>query len=273
MERKLPTINIEGTEFEVNVAKQELIEVANQQNTISFLEMRDLGTHYTFEYDLREKNLPSTFKSGITVEVPQMVKLDPIGMAAHHNMEVEDLHWKTDFDIVVNQDLIHLREKGALPVIDIAGHPFYVDIRMDSLRPKDDFSTMGIQFDEIDFYFLEDKGLYQIPYNPETKTFVNLDLDKATEFPENLIVVEIPYKSTLDPIGYARWLGVDSKDILRSHPPVADRKASILPWEKTLMGEIIKENQKQLLRSQKEQSKNNKLTQTGKKPLRKGRRM
>lgn len=29
--------------------------------------------------------------------------------------------------------------KGMLPIIDIVGHTFYVDIRMDMLRPKDDF--------------------------------------------------------------------------------------------------------------------------------------
>lgn len=273
MERKLPTINIEGTEFAVNVAKQELAEVANPQNTISFLEMEDLGRHYKFEYDVSTRNIAGPFTTGIDVTIPQMVELDPIGMAAHHNLDVEDLHWKTDFEIIVNQSLIHLREKGALPVIDIAGHPFYVDLRMDSLRPKDDFSTMGIRFEDIGYFLLEDKGVYQIPYDPGTRTFVNLDVEKATVFPEHLIVVEIPYKSTLDPLGYARLLGVDSKDVLRAHPPTADMKAVVLPWEKTLIGEIIKENHEKERLAKALQNGKGKTVQNHKRPLRKGRRM
>ncbi|MGJ1359996.1 hypothetical protein ACR79K_25155 [Sphingobacterium siyangense] len=45
----------------------------------------------------------------------------------------------------INQEAYDLRvNKGMLPTIDIAGHTFYVDIRMDMLRPKDDFLSKGI---------------------------------------------------------------------------------------------------------------------------------
>ena len=42
--------------------------------------------------------------------------------------------------------------KGILPTIEIAGHPFYVDLRMNKLRPKDDFISKGIDFTEIKDY-------------------------------------------------------------------------------------------------------------------------
>ena len=49
-----------------------------------------------------------------------------------------------------NQEAYDMRvNKGMLPTIDIAGHTFYVDIRMDMLRPKDDFLSKGIVFSDI----------------------------------------------------------------------------------------------------------------------------
>jgi len=244
MERILPVISVEGTDFIVDVSKQELIEKANPANTISFLEMNDQGTHYTLEYDTGEKNLPGLFKQGVPVNIPQMVALDPEGMSIHHGVGIEALYGKTDYDIIVNQELVALREKGALPVIEIAGHPFYVDIRMDCLRPKDDFSTMGISFSDIDHCLDEDKMVYEITYNPDTRTFVEVDFNRVTSVPKDLIVVEISYLSTLDPIGYARKRGLDQNSILRANPPIADMKARIVPWSETPIQKIISDNKK-----------------------------
>lgn len=61
----------------------------------------------------------------------------------------------------INQEAYDLRvNKGMLPTIDIAGHTFYVDIRMDMLRPKDDFLSKGIVFSDIENYYDEDKRTY-----------------------------------------------------------------------------------------------------------------
>jgi len=44
-------------------------------------------------------------------------------------------------------ELLHERTKlGKLCVIEIAGHSFYVDVRMETFRPHDDFSTRGTPF-------------------------------------------------------------------------------------------------------------------------------
>ena len=45
------------------------------------------------------------------------------------------------FDMRVN--------KGILPTIEIHGHTFYVDIRINKLRPKDNFLSNGIVFSEL----------------------------------------------------------------------------------------------------------------------------
>lgn len=257
MERQLPILTIEGADFVVDVVHQELRELDNPLNTISFLEMKDNGTHYSLNYDPTEKNLPGLFKQSIVVDIPQMVQLDPEGMAAHHGISVEEVKSKTDFDIIVNKHLVALREKVTLPIIDIAGHPFFVDLRLDSLRPKDDFTTTGIQFSDIDHCLLEDERVYQITYNPDTRTYADIDFEKITAIPKDIIVVEIPFQPTLDPVGYARKYGLDAREILRAHPPVADMKAKIVPWSETPINEIIERNLKKQIKP--EQKKGRRL--------------
>lgn len=247
MERILPVYPIEGTEFIVDVARQELREVENPANTISFLEMEDHGTHYLLRYDPDVKNLPEVYgKDIIEISIPPMAALDPDGMSLAHGLNLMQTEVKTDFEIIVNQDLVGLREKGALPVIEIAGHPFYVDIRMDCLRPKDDFSTTGIQFSAIEDCLIEDEAKYMVPYDPKAREYVELDFNTITEIPEGLIVVEIPYQSQLDPIGYARKYDLDPKDLLRAYPPEANRKARIVPWSETPIERIMERNIKRL---------------------------
>lgn len=79
------------------------------------------------------------------------------------------------YDLRVNQ--------GMLPIIDIAGHTFYVDIRMDMLRPKDDFLSKGIVFSDIVTYYNVDKRTYTIPYNPKTHEFQEPDYRNIKEPP------------------------------------------------------------------------------------------
>jgi len=97
------------------------------------------------------------------------------------------------FDMRVN--------KGILPTIEIVGHTFYVDIRMDKLRPKDDFLSNGIIFSEIEEYYNDEKDLYIIPYDPKKKELGKIDYNTITEITRDLIVVKIPSIHKLDPIG------------------------------------------------------------------------
>ena len=198
----LPTINIEGTDFLVDVNKLELSEIGNPKNTISIFQMLDLGDGYKFSYGLQEKNIPHLYSGNekITVTIPEFVTLDPQGMAAKYN--IADVRGKSDFDLMVDQDALRKRIRlGQLPTVDIAGHIFYADARIDLLRPKDDYTTMGICFSEIEHYFDEEKNCYIIPYNPATHQFQELDYDTITQYPKDLLAVEFPHEYTLDPIG------------------------------------------------------------------------
>ncbi|TEB41465.1 hypothetical protein D0809_25385, partial [Flavobacterium circumlabens] len=167
-------------------------------------DMKDCGTHYEFVYNRNSKRLDETKTSyGInasdianeiftTVKIPQISKMDPLGMCKKYNCSLDDIRQKTDFEIMVDQKAFDLRIKGPLPTIEIAGHTFYVDLRMDKLRPKDDFLSQGIAFSDIESYYDGDKRTYTIPYNPKTHQFQEPDYLTIAGFPKDLIAVEFP---------------------------------------------------------------------------------
>jgi hypothetical protein len=253
MERELPVINIEGTDFIVDVTKLELREKADPINTITFEDMRDTGDGYTFEYNLRNKNLPNVFdRESITVKIPEFVAIDPEGMAARYNYPLEEIKGKSDFELMVDQKAFDMRvNKGILPTVDIAGHTFYVDIRMDKLRPKDDFLSNGIVFSDIDRYYDLEKRAYTIPYNPKTHEFEEPDYFNLKELPNDLIAVRFPSERLLDRIGWNRKYGFEITHGLVRNGLKLHFAAKNVPWEKTFLADLIKSN----LKGEKKQEK------------------
>lgn len=244
MERELPVINIEGTDFIVDVNNVELREKANQENKISFFDMREVGNGYELDFNPINKNLSGVFHNikFITICIPEMVKLDPVGVAKKYNCRLEDLKDKTDFDLMVDQVAFDNRISGQLPTIDIAGHTFYVDLRIDMLRPKDDFLSKGIVFDKISDYYYEDNRTYTIPYNSKTHEFQEIDYQTIKEFPKDLIAVKIPSERIFDRVGWNRKYGFNVTHGLKQVGLKLHFKSKIIPWEKTILPQIIESN-------------------------------
>lgn len=72
--------------------------------------------------------------------------------------------------------LLDLRlNKGILPTIDIAGHTFYVDLRMNNQASKDDGIQRHILL-EIKDYYDRDRRAFVIPYNPTKREFQQDDV-------------------------------------------------------------------------------------------------
>jgi len=152
MRRELPIVSLDGVEFIVDVKKLELREKADPKNVVSFENMSEAGDGYYFECKPKGRNDYPDFK------MPQWVFLDPVGMAKKYGFTLEELAGKSDFEVMVDQKALELRiNTGRLPTIKIAGHTFYVDARLDKLRPKDEFLSKGIVFSEIDHYYSDEK--------------------------------------------------------------------------------------------------------------------
>ncbi|WP_300601994.1 hypothetical protein [Niabella sp.] len=152
-------------------------------------------------------------------------------------------------------ELLHERTKlGKLPVIEIAGHPFYVDVRMETFRPHDDFTALGISFSIFNRFEMSFCPV-RIAYDPRKHVALNIDYEKLSEIPKDWIMVEIPHPKTLDPYGYARENGLNIEQTLRSYPLRENVKAKIVPWEDTGILFYIEENKKKMERGQRREQK------------------
>ncbi|WP_123911688.1 hypothetical protein [Chryseobacterium sp. G0162] len=161
----------------------------------------------------------------------------------------------------INEESYDLRvNKGQLPTIMIAGHLFYVDIRMGMLRPKDDFLSKGIVFSNIQNYYDEDQNSYIIPYNPKKHEFQDIDFSSHKEFPKDLIAVQFPIENELDRIGWNRHHGFELREGLSEEGFQIQFEANQIPLEKTFLAGVIKSNLNSVktTANHKEKPKNNK---------------
>jgi hypothetical protein len=246
MERELPIINIEATEFVVDVNKFELREKNNPENIISVFDMKDLenGQGYAFQYSPLDKRITTLFSSGksVRVTIPEMVKLDPEGMSAKYGVALELFATKSDFDIMVDQNAFQKRMNGLLPTVKIDGHSFYVDLHMNRLRPEDDFHSNGIVFSDIETYYDFRDRTYTIPYNPKTHEFQEPDYLNIKELPKDLIAVRFPYERLMDRIGWNKKYKLGIRNGLAKDGLKVQFAAKNIPWEKTFLPALIKSN-------------------------------
>lgn len=246
MERLLPTYQIGNTRFVVDIDYNLLRHPVDDRNTISFTEdLEDKGDHYNLYIDPCSGACASfkdvdALTEYILVQVPQMVHLDPEGIASKYGMS-KDVLPSRDKQLYMDPDLFRKRENGQLPVIELCGHPFFVDLPADLLQPKDDFSTMGINISGL---AADGSGTrYRFLYDPETHQRVSMDSDQLLELPKGLELLEIPFENVLDSYAVARERGLlDSLEWFRKYPVRTGLKARVVPRERTLLPELIRSN-------------------------------
>ena len=265
-ERVLPLYNILGTDFLVDVDKLELREKGNPQNAISFSYMDDYENTYGFYYNRTSKNVAhNNQRRDLYVSVPPLVQLNPLDMAMKYGLGMSEVMAKSDFELLVDQDALDKRiNKGMLPTLEIYGHTFYVDLRMDKLRSKDDFLSNGITFSEIKNCFDKEKELYFIPYNPEKHEFHKIDYETITRIPEDLIVVSFPHERVLDPVGANDRAGFVSTFDLKFTGLKMNYEATPAKWEDINVPQKIKENLDKVQKESKREKHENKVARSKK---------
>lgn len=273
-QRGLPTHKVFGTEFIVDVNQLELREKANPKNVISLSDMEEKAVQgYRFWYSPNTKGLTTYAEPGAKLaEIPDFVKLDPIGMAKKHNISEDKIDAMDDFKLMVDQDAFDkIAYKGIIPTIDIAGHTFYIDLFNDKLHPKDDIWSRGIIFSELKHYYSYKDDTYTIPYNQGTHTFQEVSLN-VKEIPKDLIVVQIPGKRTLDPIGQNKTSDLNTSDYLKKNGVQLQFEAKVIPWHQTRFAETVKRNNGQEIKTEQKKSTSTKQEES-EFSKRKGRRM
>lgn len=85
--RQLPTVNLDGTKFFVDIRLQEFRQANKVQNKIPFSELIEEDDHYILFYDTKKKNVfegMALADDQVTnlkiISVPSLWDLDPIGM-------------------------------------------------------------------------------------------------------------------------------------------------------------------------------------------------
>lgn len=245
-QRELPTIEIMGTAFIVDVEKGEFTEYGNERNSFSFYQMDYKGTHYEMAYNENLRSPMFSNKWRCTVQIPQLIHIDSEGMAKKYGVSEKDLIGKNDFDFRVDQQMYTERVfLGRLPVIDIAGDRFFVDMRFDELRWTKDISKRIILKDHIE----DSGGKYFFYYDKTEKQPITID-PGIIRLPENVVNVVVPEEHILDPLVFSQLTSVfrphvgvnEVKDYLMKHPFQKDLKAEIIPLVETELAEKIKNN-------------------------------
>lgn len=217
MEANLPEIELCGTKFQFDIDRLVLIEKNDPNNLLFFNEMLDHLTHYEFFYSKINKNTPTErsfvptddifhesekskeefAQSTVKVSVPRIAEIDPEGMMRKYRCSVDDIKNKTDFDIIVDQEVLRRRVSGERVKIDIAGIVYEIDAIANSLRPLngdlDSIKLTGYRYD----YFIDDESCYYLYCNMNDGRIVDLLRDQTVE---NLIAFKVPDLTNLDPI-------------------------------------------------------------------------
>lgn len=147
------------------------------------------------------------------------------------------------------EEALEKRLLGELPIVDIAGQIFFVDLRMNCLRPKDIFTTSGIQFSEIRKHYSWLEENYVFTYNPKTYESQEVDYTNIHSIPENLLLVELPSKRKLDPVGYARINGYEVNPFVKEVGIRSHFKAPVIPLKERLL-ELHKNKKEKLQKDQ-----------------------
>lgn len=98
MARQLPVADICGTQFYVDVLQEELRQVDNQANRISFNFLRQDGDGYFFYYDPEHKcaRTHREVQTGNFIiclaTLPALMELDPEGLALKYDIPLEALY-------------------------------------------------------------------------------------------------------------------------------------------------------------------------------------
>jgi len=259
MLRVLPLIDIHGKQFIVDVAKTEIRQLGEPQNTISFNDMIDCGNQYTFLYDTRLQGTPRADSqdpsSFVQINIPSMVQLDPVGMAEKYGKTVEEIKGKTDFEVMVDPKLLEKRLGGKLPLIDIAGNTYIIDLRLKELRLESDpFNRINLR----NLEFSSDGEHYQFYYNSSSKQALTTS-PSLSPYQDGISFIEIPNDLGLDPVQVAREYKIDTNDLLRRYPIQKDLKAKVTPLTKELYKTLLSRLRNPSKASLKQKAKSKKI--------------
>jgi hypothetical protein len=243
-QRELPIVMIKGTEFHVDVIREEFREKGNESNKISFSHLQYKKPYYSLAYDESTKNVKIARPWEMNVKIDELVKLDPVGMAEKYNIPVQNIGQKNDCDLrIYRPNWANRVVHDILPVIDIAGVWYDVDLKHYLLRLKDGFGG-DIELKDMPELVNGQRYFY---YNPSSMEVLSLQ-EICEQLPYGTVKVSLPADEILDPVAVARRECHDLRDYIMKHPIHQVLKAKVLPVKKEDLLNELELNKKRLLR-------------------------
>ncbi|WP_367866998.1 hypothetical protein [Pedobacter sp. WC2423] len=249
----LTDYEILGVSYLVDVDRDMLLLVEDPEIGLSFKNMHYTDTHYLLKYNRLSPVDGDNSKVNpgqiVDVPIPHKVILNPVAMARKYGVTVEALKGRTDYDVMVDQDLLNQRINGKLPEISIAGSDFIYDIKLNALLPKDKIG--GNLMIGPDVYLSEDEMHYTFLYNPVKREIVHYDRNMV-EFSAGVFMAKIPNQLRLDPYGMIEKLGLHVKDTLVKFPIQKSMTAQLTPLsELYFFKALVLKNRERLIVSDK----------------------
>lgn len=119
--------------------------------------------------------------------------------------------------------VIARRLVGHLPIINICGQPFFIDIRAQQLRSVADYGKY------LPFSLMQPDPMThgrKFLYDPTASELYH-PLDNDSDVPDKLVLIHLPFELQLDPIGVARMNGYDMDLALKMYPIQKELKAVV----------------------------------------------
>lgn len=218
-EHLYPITRTQGLNLWVDVEVQQLGDRDVPHNQLPFRQLEEVDGGYAFTF-LMGKNhweiedFPDALQM-IDIRIPELVKIDPKGMARKYGFTIDELKGKSDFEVMVDQNAFNDRlKKGKLVTVDIQGQLFYVDHTLQMLRPKDRFLSKGIPFDQLEVCYSHERELCVFSYNEQTLRINPYD-GTQSQIEDGCVIVELPSYYRMDPVGINLWAGADPMEQLK----------------------------------------------------------
>ncbi|MET6999416.1 hypothetical protein [Chitinophaga defluvii] len=215
MERRLPTIEIEGSIFFVDVRMGGL---RNSEGPFNVLEFKDMERHYDvilepqpedfprhgyhamrFFYNSVKKEIVSAPVEGnglppnvVYLEILNEHFLDPVGVELMKGHAIEQIPQ------TLLGDKLHFSRE--IPTVEVLGQQFFVDCAKMSLYQVTDFSNK-VSFDFVEVLPIDEMLAIHVDKNGRVRNVPGMDCDNE----DRLVVLK--QMQLLDPIGYRRNMG------------------------------------------------------------------